>query len=109
MVLFFSSFYHHKNVRYIGENTAGMQQYTQGTFTTPWGGEMRVGFGKLTYWDKDGENIEVKGHKPDVECKGLDAFDVALGISRDYGRVVGFRELNEEVKGKKIIAEFLCK
>ena len=103
---FFSSFYHHKNVRYIGENTAGMQQYTQGTFATPWGGEMRVGFGKLTYWDKEGENIEVKGHKPDVECKGKDAFDVALVIPRDYGRVIGFRELNEEVKGKKTVAEY---
>ena len=44
---------------YVGENTAGMQQYVQGTFATPWGGEMRVGFGKLTYWDKENENIEL--------------------------------------------------
>jgi hypothetical protein len=34
----YTSFYHHPNIRYIGENTAGMQQYTQGTFTAPWGG-----------------------------------------------------------------------
>ena len=102
----YTSFYHHPNVRYIGENTAGMQQYTQGTFATPWGGEMRVGWGKLTYWDKEGENIEVKGHKPDVNCKGYDAFDVALVIPGDYGRVVGFRELNEEVKGKEVVAEY---
>ena len=83
-----------------------MQQYTQGTFATPWGGEMRVGWGKLTYWDKEGENIEVKGHKPDVECKGKDAFDMALNMPRDDGRVLGFRELNEEVKGKKVVAEY---
>ena len=102
----YTSFYHHKNVRYIGENTAGMQQYTQGTFATPWGGEMRVGWGKLTYWDKEGENIEVKGHKPDVECKGKDAFDMALNMPRDDGRVLGFRELNEEVKGRKVVAEY---
>lgn len=102
----YSSFYHHPNVRYIGENTAGMQQYVQGTFATPWGGEMRVGWGKLTYWDKEGENIEVKGHKPDVECKGNDAFDVALSIPRDYGRVMGFRELNEEVKGEVVIKDY---
>ena len=102
----YSSFYHHPNVRYIGENTAGMQQYVQGTFATPWGGEMRVGWGKLTYWDKEGENIEVKGHKPDVECKSKDAFDVALEGDRDYGRVMGFRELNEEVKGEIVIKDY---
>lgn len=76
------------------------------TFATPWGGEMRVGWGKLTYWDKEGENIEVKGHKPDVKCKGKDAFDVALEGDRDYGRVVGFRKLNEEVKGEIVIKDY---
>ena len=32
---------------------------------------MRVGVTKLTYWDKDGENIEVKGHKPDIREKSI--------------------------------------
>lgn len=102
----YSSFYHHPNVRYVGENTAGMQQYVQGTFATPWGGEMRVGFGKLTYWDKENENIEVKGHKPDVECKGKDAFDVALEGDRDFGRAMGFRKFNEEVKGEVVFEDY---
>ena len=105
----YTSFYHHPNVRYIGENTAGMQQYVQGTFATPWGGDMRVGWGMLPYYDKEGENIELKGHKPDVNCggktqnEGYDAFDVALNIPRDAGRVLGFRELNEKVKGEVVL------
>ncbi len=102
----YTSFYHHPNVRYVGENTAGMQQYTQGTFTAPWGGNMRVGVTKLTYWDKEGENIEVKGHKPDVECRGQDAFDVVMSMDRDNGRVMGFREKNEQVTGKEVFAEY---
>lgn len=92
----YTSFYHHPNVRYIGENTAGMQQYTQGTFTAPWGGKMRVGVTKVTHWDKTGEDIEVIGHKPDVNCSGRDAFEVALKLPIDDGRIVGFRKTNEE-------------
>ena len=102
----YTSFYHHPNVRYIGENTHGMQQYVQGTFNTPWGGIMRVAWGKLTYWDKEGENIEVTGHKPDIDCSGQDAFDVALSIDRDQGRILGFRKKNEPIKGKEVYAEY---
>lgn len=102
----YTSFYHHPNVRYIGENTHGMQQYTQGTFAAPWGGSMRVAWGKLTYWDKEGENIEVIGHKPDVNCSGKDAFDEALLMDRDEGRVIGFREKNEPVCGKLAFVEY---
>lgn len=102
----YTSFYHHPNVRYVGENTAGMQQYTQGSFAMPCGYLMRVGVTKLTYWDKEGENIEVKGHKPDVDCKGRNAFEEILTIPRDQGRVMGFRELNEAVTGKEVFAEY---
>ncbi len=102
----FTSFYHHPNTRFIGENTAGMQQYTQGTFATPWGGSMRVGATKLTYWDKEGENIEVKGHKPDVNCSGYDAFNVAMALGVDDGRVVGFREKNEKTSDNLVGAEY---
>ena len=102
----YTSFYHHKNVRYIGENTHGMQQYTQGTFTAPWGGTMRVGVTKLTYWDKEGENIEVKGHKPDINCSGQDAFDVALTLGVDEGRIIGFREKNEKASENQSFAEY---
>lgn len=102
----YTSFYHHKNVRYIGENTHGMQQYTQGTFTAPWGGTMRVGVAKLTYWDKEGENIEVKGHKPDINCSGQDAFDVALTLGADEGRIIGFREKNEKASENQVYAEY---
>ena len=31
---------------------------------------------------------------------------MALNMPRDDGRVLGFRELNEEVKGKKVVAEY---
>lgn len=102
----YTSFYHHKNVRYIGENTSGMQQYTQGTFSTPWGGGMRVAVTKLTYWDKEDENIEVKGHKPDINCTGQDAFDVALTLGIDEGRVIGFREKNEKKSENKVLVEY---
>lgn len=102
----YTSFYHHPNVRYIGENTAGMQQFTQGSFAMPCGYLMRVGVTKLTYWDKEGENIEVKGHAPDVNCSGRDALDFALSADRDEGRVKGFRELNEPVTGKRVFAEY---
>lgn len=102
----YTSFYHHPNTRYIGENTAGMQQYTQGTFAAPWGGNMRVGVTKLTYWDKEGENIEVKGHKPDINCSGHDAFETALNLGIDDGRVMGFREKNEKESANQIYAEY---
>lgn len=102
----YTSFYHHKNVRYIGENTSGMQQYTQGTFPAPWGGGMRVGVTKLTYWDKEGENIEVRGHKPDINCSGTDAFEVALSIDVDKGRIIGFREKNEKETENQVYAEY---
>lgn len=102
----YTSFYHHPNVRYVGENTAGMQQYTQGTFATPWGGNMRVAVTKLTYWDREGENIEVKGHKPDVNCRGQDAFDTVMSMDRDSGRVMGFREKNEQIAGKEVFAKY---
>ena len=102
----YTSFYHHPNVRYIGENTAGMQQYTQGTFNTPWGGKMRVAVTKLTYWDKEGENIEVVGHKPDVNCAGKDALEVALTLGVDEGRVLGFREKNEKPSKNLVYADY---
>lgn len=72
----------------------------------PCGYLMRVGVTKLTYWDNEGENIEVKGHKPDVDCKGRNAFEEILTIPRDQGRVMGFRELNEAVTGKEVFAEY---
>ena len=83
-----------------------MQQYTQGTFAAPWGGNMRVGVTKLTYWDKEGENIEVKGHKPDINCSGHDAFETALNLGIDDGRVMGFREKNEKESENRIYAEY---
>lgn len=102
----YTSFYFHPNVRYIGENTHGMQQYTQGTFTSPWGGEMRIGATKLTYYDKEGENVEVKGHKPDINCSGKDAFDVALSLDKDKGRIKGRRETNEKITGKETYVDY---
>ena len=102
----YTSFYHHPNVRYIGENTAGMQQYTQGSFAMPCGYLMRTGVTKLTYYDKEGENIEVKGHKPDVCCSGRDAFETALRLPRDEGRVAGFREKNEMPHGEMRFAAY---
>lgn len=102
----YTSFYHHPNVRYVGQNTAGMQQYTQGSFTLPCGYLMRTGVTKLTYFDKEGENIEVKGHKPDVYTNGEDAFLAAIRLGCDEGRVTGFREINEERRGKEVFKAY---
>ena len=74
----YTSFYHHPNVCYIGENTCGMQQFQQGNVHLPCGFLLRIGVTKLTYWDAQGENIECIGHAPDIVCNGQDAFDVAL-------------------------------
>lgn len=102
----YTSFYHHPNVRFIGENTAGMQQFTQGSFAMPCGYLMRVGVTKLTYWDREGENIEVRGHAPDIACTGKNALDMALTTDRDEGRVKGFRKLNEPAAGKRVFARY---
>ncbi len=101
----YTSFYHHPNVRYVGQNTAGQQQYTQGSITMPGGCLMRCGVTSLTYWDKEGENIEVKGHKPDLNCEKHNALKVALE-DRDSARVVGARELNEPITGKMVYKEY---
>lgn len=100
----YTSFYHHPRVRYIGENTAGMQQFTQGSFAMPCGYMMRVGVTKLTYWDKEGENIEVKGHQPDIDCRGRDALLTAFMLARDEGRVSDRHQTNEECAGKEVFA-----
>ena len=67
---------------------------------------MRVAVTKLTYWDKEGENIEVKGHKPDINCSGQDAFSVALTADVDTGRVKGFRAKNETPSEKQVFAQY---
>lgn len=74
----YTLFYHHPKIRYIGENTKGMQQYQQGYTNLPCGYGLRLGVTKLTYWDKDGENIECIGHKPDIHCPSADALNEAL-------------------------------
>jgi len=102
----YTSFYHHPNVRYIGEHTAGMQQFTQGSFAMPCGYMLRVGVTKLTYWDKAGENIEVKGHQPDVCCSTKDAMLTAFALERDEGRVMGVRETNEKRSDNVVFAEY---
>ena len=102
----YTSFYHHPRVRYIGENTAGMQQFTQGSFAMPCGYMMRVGVTKLTYWDKAGENIEVKGHQPDVNCRGQDALLTAFKLDRDEGRSMEPHQTNEPRSGQQVFAEY---
>jgi len=102
----YTSFYHHPRVRYIGENTSGMQQFTQGSFAMPCGYMMRIGVTKLTYWDKEGENIEVKGHKPDVNCRGKDALLTAFQLQRDEGRCMGLRQTNEPRSTNVVFAEY---
>ena len=74
----YTLFYHHPKIRYIGENTKGMQQYQQGWTNLPCGYGLRLGVTKLTYWDKDGENIECIGHKPDIYCPSANALNEAL-------------------------------
>ena len=74
----YTLFYHHPKIRYIGENTKGMQQYQQGWTTLPCGYGLRLGVTKLTYWDKSGENIECIGHEPDIRCSSANALNEAL-------------------------------
>lgn len=71
----YTSFYHHPRTRYIGENTAGKQQFTQGSFAMPCGYLMRIGVTKLTYWDKTAENIDVK----EAEIKAINQMLIVRG------------------------------
>ena len=97
----YTLFYHHPKVRYIGENTFGQQQFQQGQIHLPCGFLMRVGVTKLTYWDKEGENIECIGHKPDIVCNGQNALTVALTDNTPAIKHV----LNETVKNKIMPSE----
>ena len=97
----YTLFYHHPKVRYIGENTYGQQQFQQGQIHLPCGFLMRVGVTKLTYWDKEGENIECIGHKPDIVCNGQNALTVALTDNTPAIKHV----LNETVKNKIMPSE----
>ena len=89
----YTLFYHHPRIRYIGENTRGMQQYQQGWANLPCGYGLRLGVTKLTYWDKEGENIECIGHKPDIHCSSANALNEALTNSLPAFQ----HELNEVV------------
>ena len=72
----------------------------------PCGYMMRVGVTKLTYWDKAGENIEVKGHQPDIDCRGKDALLTAFELDRDEGRVMTAHKTNEPRSGQPLFREY---
>ena len=72
----------------------------------PCGYMMRIGVTKLTYWDKAGENVEVKGHQPDVSCRGQDALLTAFRLDRDEGRVMGLHQTNEPRLGQPVFVQY---
>ena len=101
----YSLFYCLPNVRFVGENTRGMQHYRQARIATPWGGRISVGVMSLDYLH--GQMYEMTGNPPDVKVKeGVDALKIALDPATiDLFRQDGFRpeiqEMQERVKSKK--------
>lgn len=84
---------HYEGATFIGENTNGCCQYG-GTkpVRMPCGGIIQMGTLFRSY--EDGM-VECVGHKPDIDCQGRDALQVA------------FEEIQKEGKGKKSLNDTL--
>ena len=84
---------HYEKATFIGENTNGCCQYGAiKPVHLPCGGIMNIGTLFRTY--EDGM-VECVGHKPDINCQGRDALQVA------------FEEIQKEGKGKKSLNDTL--
>ena len=67
---------HYPGVKFIGENTCGCCQYgALQPVSLPNGGCVNIGSVYRSY--EDGM-VECVGHKPDIDCKGRDAFQEAI-------------------------------
>lgn len=96
----YSLFYGLPNVRFVGENTRGMQHYRKAVFSTPWGGYISVGVMALEYLN--GKLSEKTGNAPDLKVKeGVDALSVALDLPlMDLYRCDGFRPEVQQMQEK---------
>lgn len=84
---------HYEKATFIGENTKGCCQYGAiKPVHLPCGGIMNIGTLFRSY--EDGM-VECVGHKPDINCQGRDALQVA------------FEEIQKEGKGKKSLNDTL--
>ena len=79
---------HYPDVQFIGENTCGCGQYgALRPIRLPNGGSVNIGSVYRSY--EDGM-VECVGHKPDIDCHGRDAFQVAISqIISKSGRQLG--------------------
>lgn len=69
-------FRQYKGTQFIGENTKGCCQYGEvNRIALPCGGALQMG---SVFYDFGDGFIESKGHKPDINCSGRDAFQVTL-------------------------------
>lgn len=69
-------FRQYKGTLFIGENTKGCCQYGEvNRIALPCGGALQMG---SVFYDFGDGFIESKGHKPDINCSGRDAFQVTL-------------------------------
>ena len=87
---------HYPDVQFIGENTCGCCQYgALRPIRLPNGGSVNIGSVYRSY--EDGM-VECVGHKPDIDCWGRDAFQIALGQiaykGRDNSYLKGARDQN---------------
>ena len=66
----------YEGTQFIGENTKGCCQYGEvNRIALPCGGALQMG---NVFYDFGDGFIESKGHKPDINCSGKDALQVAL-------------------------------
>ena len=68
----------HPNVKYVGDNTGGMEIYAEMGFVVLPNSNIKFGIGNV-YHELEQKNFELIGHKPDIKCQdGKDAFEVAI-------------------------------
>ena len=66
----------YKGTQFIGENTKGCCQYAEvNKIALPCGGALQMG---NVFYDFGNGFIEGKGHNPDINCTGHDAFQIAI-------------------------------
>ena len=83
---------HYPDVQFIGENTCGCCQYgALRPVHLPNGGHVNIGTVSRSY--EDGM-VECVGHKPDIDCTGRDAFQVAIEQIGGKGTRAIFRDFD---------------
>lgn len=95
----------YKGTQFIGENTKGCCQYGEvNRITLPCGGMLQMG---SVFYDFGDGMIEGKGHSPNINCSGRDAFQVALEQIEGKKSTLKKTLSSGEKKGKNFFPKWL--